>query len=82
MLEKRKESRTKKARGGDKESQKELDLIEKLLPHLDSGKPASTLEISDDERSTLRDFFLLSSKRSIFACNVAEDELANAQKNP
>lgn len=82
VLEKRKESRTKKARGGDKESIKELELIEKLLPHLDAGKPASTLDISEDEQLILRDFFLLSSKRSIFACNVSEDELADAQQNP
>ncbi len=81
-LEKRKISRAKKAKSGDKESKKEIDLIEKLLPHLDSGKPALTLELSQDERITLRDFFLLSSKRTIFACNVAEDELADAQKNP
>src|SRR5690606_3784127 len=27
-------------------------------------------------------FFLLSDKRTIFACNVAEDELAEAQANP
>ncbi len=81
-LEKRKISRVKKAKSGDKESIKEIDLIEKLLPHLDSGKPALTLELTQDERVTLRDFFLLSSKRTIFACNVAEDELADAQKNP
>ena len=81
-LEKRKESRIKKARSGDKEAVQELALIEKLLPHLDTGKPALTLEISDDEKVILRDFFLLSSKRTIFACNVAEDELADAQKNP
>ena len=81
-LEKRKISRVKKAKSGDKESIKEIDLIEKLLPHLDSGKPALTLELTQDERGTLRDFFLLSSKRTIFACNVAEDELADAQKNP
>lgn len=81
-LEKRKTSRIKKAKSGDKESKKEIDLIEKLLPHLDAGKPALTLEISQDEEITLRDFFLLSSKRTIFACNVAEDELADAQKSP
>ena len=81
-LEKRKESRIKKARGGDKEAVKELELIEKLLPHLDAGMPAITLELTDDEKHLLRDFFLLSSKRTIFACNVAEDELADAQQNP
>jgi len=81
-LEKRRESRSKKAKSGDKESKKEVELIEKLLPHLNSGKPALTLELSADELLTLREFFLLSSKRTIFACNVSEDELAETQKNP
>ena len=81
-LEKRKESRAKKAKGGDKEAKTEVALIEKLLPHLDAGNPALTLALSEDEQKTLRDFFLLSSKRTIFACNVAEDELAKAQANP
>lgn len=81
-LEKRKDSRIKKAKGGDKLAKKEIDLIEKLLPHLDAGKPAITIELSDDEKVTLRDFFLLSSKRTIYACNVDEGELAEAQKDP
>ena len=81
-MEKRKESRVKKAKSGDKEAKKEVDLIEKLLPHLDEGKPALTLELTKDEQLTLHDFFLLSSKRTIYACNVAEDELADAQQNP
>ncbi len=81
-MEKRRLSRIKKAKSGDKESKKEVELIDKILPHLDTGKPALTLELTDDERITLHDFFLLSSKRTIFACNVAEDELADAQKDP
>ena len=81
-LEKRKVSRAKKAKSGDKEAKREMELIEKLLPHLDTGKPALTLEMSADELLTLKEFFLLSSKRTIFACNVSEDELADAQKDP
>ncbi len=81
-LEKRKSSRAKKAKSGDKEAKKEVDLIDKLVPHLDTGKPALTLDISKEEEVTLRDFFLLSSKRTIFACNVQEDELADAIANP
>jgi hypothetical protein len=81
-LEKRKASREKKAKSGDKESQAEVDLIAKLLPHLENGLPALTVELSDNERKLLREFFLLSSKRTIFACNVAEDELAAAVANP
>ena len=81
-MEKRKESRIKKARGGDKEAKAEVELIDKLLPHLDAGKPAITLELSDDERKLLHTFYLLSDKKSIFACNVSEEELADAVNNP
>ena len=62
-LEKRKISREKKARSGDKE-EKELALMEKLLPHLDAGKPAITAQINDDEKDIMKEFFLLTSKRS------------------
>ena len=81
-LEKRRETRTKKARSGDKEAKEELELIEKLIPHLDAGNPAITLELSDTERKLLKTFFLLSDKKSIFACNVSEEELAEAVSNP
>lgn len=82
MLEKRKASREKKAKGGDKEAVREMAVMEKLMPHLDSGKPAITANLNDDERAVAKDFFLLSSKRTIFACNVAEDDLATLQKDP
>lgn len=81
-LEKRLASREKKAKTGDKEAKREVDLIQKLLPHLDDGKPALTLELSDEEKQVLREFFLLTAKRTIFACNVSEDELADAIENP
>jgi GTP-binding protein YchF len=76
-LKKRVERLQKGARAGDKAAKTELALVEKLLPHLDSGKPALTLELGDEEKRTLREFFLLSAKPTLFACNVREDDLAN-----
>jgi len=81
-LEKRRSSREKKAKGGDKEARAEVELIDKIQPHLDAGRPALTADLTDDERRLLRDFFLLSSKRTIFACNVNEDELAATLADP
>ena len=52
------------------------------MPHLDQGKPALTIDFSDEDAAIVKDFFLLSSKRTIYACNVAEDELAGAIDNP
>lgn len=81
-MEKRKTSRERKARSGDKESKEEVALIEKLLPHLNEGNPALTIELDDDEKKLLKSFCLLSDKKSIFACNVNEDELAEAINDP
>lgn len=81
-MQKRRTSREKRAKGGDKEAARELALMEKLLPHLEEGKPALALELSSEEDLLLRDFFLLSAKRTIFACNVAEDQFAGALENP
>lgn len=81
-LEKRRVSREKKAKSGDAESKREVAVIDLLMPHLDQGNPALTLDLSAEDRKTMQSFFLLSAKPTIFACNVAEDELAAALDNP
>jgi len=63
-------------RAGSKSAQAENAIIAKLLPHLDTGKPAITLELSSEEKAIAHDFFLLTSKPTIFACNVVESDLA------
>ena len=82
MVAKRIEKTTKKARGGDKEAQAELDLLQKLEPHLNEGKPANLLEVDENEEKILKLFQPLSAKPVLFACNVAEDDLADADANP
>jgi ribosome-binding ATPase YchF (GTP1/OBG family) len=63
-------------RAGDKTAKNENAIIEKLLPHLDAGKPAITASLTAEEKAVSRNFFLLTSKPTIFACNVAETDLA------
>ena len=81
-LRKRCERLQKAARSGDKASKAELAVAEKLLPHLDAGRPALTADLSDDERAVSREFFLLTAKPTIFACNVSEDSLSDPSENP
>ena len=81
-LESQREKLVKKARGGDKEATENLNLIERLLPHLNETKPAITLELSEDEQSVLKRLCLLSSKPVLYACNVAESDLADYSQNP
>jgi len=75
--QKRSERLQKQVRSGDKQAKAEAALLEKLIPHLDGGKPAMTLELNDEEKALLGSFFLLTSKPTIFACNVGEADLAD-----
>jgi len=74
-LQKRRDRLQKEVRAGDKGAKIENAIIEKLLPHLDTGKPAITAELTPEEKVIAREFFLLTSKPTLFACNVAEVDL-------
>lgn len=80
-LESQKEKLTKKVRSGDKEARENLDLIGRLLPHLNENKPAITLSMNEDEQETIRRLCLLSAKPVLYACNLAEADLANSSEN-
>ncbi|HKD18858.1 MAG TPA: redox-regulated ATPase YchF [Thermoanaerobaculia bacterium] len=78
-LTRQKEKLEKNARGGDKEARAALAVAEKLVAHLDQGRRAFTAPLSDEEKEIARRFFLLTMKPMLFACNVAEGELATAE---
>jgi len=80
-LQKRRDRLQKEVRAGSKAAKAESAIIEKLLPHLDSGKPAVTFDLSPEEKVIARDLFLLTSKSTLFACNVAESDLAAIATN-
>jgi GTP-binding protein YchF len=78
---KRMDKTQKKAKSGDKEAQAEMALLQKLEPHLNSGKTANVLPASEDEVAMMKLFQLLTAKPVLFACNVAEGDLATAEQN-
>ncbi|HBA49505.1 MAG TPA: redox-regulated ATPase YchF [Lachnospiraceae bacterium] len=62
----------------DKTCAKELALLERIKAHLEAGKPAKTMEVTDeDELTLLREYNLLTYKPVIYAANVGEDDLAD-----
>ena len=75
-LQKRHDRLQKEVRAGEKSAKIENAIAEKLLPHLDSGKPAISAPLEPEEKIVARNFFLLTSKPTLFACNVAETDLA------
>jgi ribosome-binding ATPase len=57
-------------------------VLQKLLHHLDAGKPANTLPLHAEEKAFSKEFFLLTDKPTLFAANVKETELAGLDRNP
>ncbi len=80
-VEKRKNRVQKAAKSGDKKALAELALLDKLEAHLNEGKTVVTLDLTPEEKAAVRLFFLLTAKPTLFACNVAEDELAHVSEN-
>jgi ribosome-binding ATPase len=76
-LQKRHDRLEKEVRAGDKTAKTENAVVEKLMPHLDAGKPAITASLTPEEKAASRNVFLLTSKPTIFACNVTETDLAH-----
>src|SRR5882757_8191346 len=81
-VKKRLEKVAKDAKRGDKVALAEEAVLKKLEPHLNSGKPAITLELAPEEKAVSRLFWLMTDKPTIFACNVKESDLATADTNP
>src|SRR6202162_1597029 len=79
-LQKRHDRLQKEVRAGEKNAKIENAVAEKLLPYLNSGKPAITAPLEPEEKIVARIFFLLTSKPTLFACNVAEADLATVAK--
>jgi len=81
-VQKRLNSVAKDAKRGDKEALAQENILKKIEPHLNAGKPALTLQLAPEERVVSRLFWLMTDKPTIFACNVKESDLATADQNP
>ena len=80
-VKKRIERVAKDAKRGDKVAVAEIEVLKKLDPHLDTGKPAITLGLTPEEHAVAKGFFLLTNKPVIYAANVKEGDLAGAANN-
>ncbi len=72
---------------GNKEYFADVELLRKISNALNDGKPARLVIENDDERKLASEYFLLTTKPVIYACNISESdvgkdeiELENVQK--
>ena len=80
-VQRRIERQRKAAKSGDKKAQEEVAVLERLNEAFDNGKPARSVELSDEEKLIVRDMHLLTIKPVLYVANVAEDEVANTEEN-
>jgi GTP-binding protein YchF len=65
------------AKANDKEALARRPGLQKIQAVLNEGRPARSADLSDDERSLLRDLFLLTMKPLMYIANVKEDGFEN-----
>ncbi len=65
------------AKGGDKDAKAQIAVLEKLIPAFEEGKSARAVALSDDEKKIMKQFFLLTSKPTMYIANVDEDGFEN-----
>ncbi|HLZ52848.1 MAG TPA: redox-regulated ATPase YchF, partial [Verrucomicrobiae bacterium] len=81
-VKKRRDKLAKDVKRGDKAAVVEDAVLAKFEPVLNAGKLALTVQLTPEEKQIAKNFFLLTDKPTIFACNVKESDLATADKNP
>jgi GTP-binding protein YchF len=74
-VSKRLERLKKAVRLHDKKMLSERELAIKVKAHLEAGNPARTLKLGNDEKTLLKEFFLITAKPVLYACNTSENDL-------
>lgn len=76
------EKLSKEVKRGNKEAAAQSVLLERYIEAFNDGRPAITVELDDREAELAPSFFFLTFKRTLFAANVMDTELATAEDNP
>ena len=73
------EKKAKQAK--DKDAAAEFEVLAKLKPVLEEGKPARSIDWNEDEQKIVRGLFLLTSKPVLYVAIVAEDDMADPESS-
>ena len=68
---------SKLARSGDKDAAKFGELLDKLVAHLNEGKPARLMKLDAEQKLLLKPLCLMTLKPAMYVANVAEDGFTN-----
>ncbi len=70
-IEKRAEKEKRMAKTGDKDAKKISEILEALQAHMNSGKPARSLELDPKDKELLSGLFLITAKPVLYVANIS-----------
>ena len=84
-LEKKRDRKAKDAKGPGKageEAKADLAVYDKLKAALDAGRPARSVQLSEEEKPRANELFLLTAKPVLYVANVDESQLGSLETDP
>ena len=81
IIERRYEKIGKLARSGDKDAKYEFGILERIKSHLESGKMVRTMDFEKEEMEVVKRYFLITNKKTLYACNISEDDFISKKEN-
>jgi GTP-binding protein YchF len=67
----------KKARSGDKDAAKLVAVLERVMPHLNEGKPVRSLGLDAEQMELVKPLCLITAKPAMFVANVSDTGFTN-----
>src|SRR5256714_10973600 len=64
------------AKGNEKEAVVRAEMLEKAYAHLNDGRPVREIEFTPEQRKIVRNFGLITAKKTLFVANVGEEDVA------
>ncbi|MEP7127643.1 MAG: redox-regulated ATPase YchF [Chitinophagales bacterium] len=79
-VEKRIAKQEKVSRTGDRDAKRIMESLQAYKSHLEAGKSARSVSLSEEDKASVADMFLLTAKPVLYVCNVDEASVINGNK--
>ncbi|MBI4005363.1 MAG: redox-regulated ATPase YchF [Gammaproteobacteria bacterium] len=76
-IERARQKTAKIAKSGDKDARQQLNLLERIMAHLNTGQPVRSMALSEQEHEHIRPLHLLTLKPTLYIANVEEGRINN-----
>lgn len=81
MIDRRIDRTKKMLKSGDKKYQIEIELLEAIKAHLESGSPVRSMSFDAEQQTFVDQLFLITKKPVLYAGNVSENDLSSLDDN-